>query len=152
MRIKCSKCKKHLPVSEFRIKGRKSDGQAKYQSFCNLCNKEYNKEHYLKNKEKYLQKAKIYDEINKEKITKYIVDYLLLNPCIDCGESDPIVLEFDHRENKRYSISNMMTSGSYPLQTVIEEIKKCDVRCANCHRRRTAKDRKYNILKYVPVV
>jgi hypothetical protein len=58
---------------------------------------------------------------------------------VDCGESDPIVLEFDHvRGVKRGEISRLKTMVS--LETLAEEIAKCDVRCANCHRRKTHRD------------
>jgi hypothetical protein len=58
---------------------------------------------------------------------------------VDCGVSDPYVLEFDHRESatKLESVTFMAQRG-YAWAKVEEEIGKCDVRCANCHRRRTA--------------
>jgi hypothetical protein len=57
---------------------------------------------------------------------------------VDCGESDIIVLEFDHRDpsNKRAKISGIL--GSWRWDAIMTEIEKCDVRCANDHRRRTA--------------
>jgi len=63
--------------------------------------------------------------------------YLLCHPCVDCGEPDPVVLEFDHvRGVKAFTIGQ--DAGHVGRDLLIEEIKKCDVRCANCHRRRTA--------------
>ena len=59
---------------------------------------------------------------------------------MDCGEADPIVLEFDHRGDKRAQIVDLIGDhASWP--DVFAEIQKCDVRCANCHRRRTAQTR-----------
>jgi hypothetical protein len=68
---------------------------------------------------------------------KLLFEYQSRNPCKDCGEKDPIVLEFDHKvpELKEYNISNMM---GYSWDKIKTEIDKCDVVCANCHRRRTA--------------
>jgi hypothetical protein len=64
---------------------------------------------------------------------------LLTHPCVDCGESDTIVLEFDHViGEKKYNIADVIRSGRN-WQSIIEEIEKCEVRCANCHRRATAK-------------
>ena len=62
--------------------------------------------------------------------------YLLDHPCVDCGEGDPIVLEFDHRDpkNKLFALGAAVGLG-YSLVRVIDEIEKCDVRCANCHRK-----------------
>lgn len=64
-------------------------------------------------------------------------DYLLSHPCVDCGESDPMTLEFDHRNQieKVTEISAIIHGGS--IRLMWDEIAKCDVRCANCHRKRT---------------
>jgi hypothetical protein len=71
--------------------------------------------------------------------TQYVWDYLREHPCIVCGESDPVVLDFDHRDSghKRGNICDM-SRCSLGLETIKEEIGKCDILCANCHRRRTA--------------
>ncbi|MBD2564531.1 HNH endonuclease [Nostoc linckia FACHB-391] len=58
--------------------------------------------------------------------------------CVDCGEADPIVLEFDHIQQKKYGISRMVYAGM-GVDSISKEIEKCEVRCANCHRRATAK-------------
>jgi hypothetical protein len=68
-------------------------------------------------------------------VAENILIYLALHPCVDCGERDPVVLEFDHvRGEKRYSISHMISS-SMAWTTILEELKKCDVRCANCRKK-----------------
>jgi hypothetical protein len=97
---------------------------------------------------KYRQ-TKIKRQREHEKIVKlakrqYVTDYLLAHPCVDCGEKDIIVLEFDHvRGDKKYNVSNLIMQ-SYGLNTLITEIEKCEVRCANCHRRITHKRRLTN--------
>lgn len=69
-----------------------------------------------------------------------MVAHLKENRCVDCGESDPIVLQFDHREpsEKSGNVSALISRGN-SWSRVLAEIEKCDVRCANCHMRRTAK-------------
>lgn len=70
-------------------------------------------------------------------------EFLLKNPCVDCGEKDPVVLDFDHvRGEKRTGVKRML-AGTYSLESVFEEIAKCEVRCANCHRRVTARRGKF---------
>lgn len=72
------------------------------------------------------------------KVRKKLLAFLSTKKCIDCGEKDPIVLDFDHMnpDTKFKSISRML-SGHYSWQSVLSEIQKCEVRCANCHRRRS---------------
>lgn len=76
-----------------------------------------------------------------------ILGHLQQNPCVDCGETDPVVLDFDHRDEntKSFSVANGV-SKRVSLEALIAEIAKCDIRCANCHRRRTAVQ--FNWFKY----
>lgn len=64
--------------------------------------------------------------------------------CADCHEKDPIVLEFDHRDRtaKRFDLGDATRLGM-SLTKLLDEAAKCDVVCANCHRRRTAKQMKW---------
>lgn len=70
-----------------------------------------------------------------------MLQFLCAHPCVDCGERDPVVLEFHHvREKKRDNVACLLR-GTYEWRTVAAEIAKCVVLCANCHRRRTAVSR-----------
>jgi hypothetical protein len=64
------------------------------------------------------------------------------SPCLDCGGSfHPVAMDFDHvRGTKKYGISNMV-SRRMPLDTILKEIEKCEVRCAPCHRTRHKNER-----------
>lgn len=75
----------------------------------------------------------------KHQLRTQVFEYLKTHPCIDCGETDPIVLEFDHiHDTKTSNIADMVGQGT-GFAKILTEIAKCEVRCANCHRRRTAK-------------
>lgn len=66
---------------------------------------------------------------------EYVASYLAIHPCVDCGESDPIVLTFDHLpdgEKKRANVADMVHQG-LAIETIAAEISKCDVVCYNCH-------------------
>lgn len=72
------------------------------------------------------------------KIRAHMFEYLSTKACIDCGEKDPVVLEFDHRDQKtKFKKIASMLSGHYSWESVEKEIAKCEIRCANCHRRKT---------------
>ena len=99
-------------------------------------NKEYFKRWYESNKE--TQYKRIKDR--KEKIKSDVRDYKESNPCFDCGQFfHHFVMDFDHREpsTKSANVSNLIGSGS--IKKIWEEIDKCDLLCANCHRVRTWK-------------
>lgn len=65
----------------------------------------------------------------------YVLKYLKLHSCIDCGETDPRVLDFDHFGPKRFTIGDALTRG-LNVSVVAAEIEQCHVRCSNCHRKR----------------
>jgi hypothetical protein len=67
---------------------------------------------------------------------KLVRDTLMQSACVDCGESDLLVLEFDHVGVKRASVPALARRGC-ALRTLQNEIDQCQIRCANCHRRRT---------------
>lgn len=75
----------------------------------------------------------------KNRNRAYAAEYKATHPCVDCGNTDPRVLDFDHRNRaeKLYSISFMLVR-CFSIEMLKAEIAKCDVRCANCHRIKTA--------------
>ena len=76
---------------------------------------------------------------------EYVNNHLKTHSCIDCGNSDIRVLEFDHvRGTKTDSISQAVRRG-WKMESLIVEIEKCEVRCCNCHRIVTRQRRFNNI-------
>jgi hypothetical protein len=64
----------------------------------------------------------------------FVKDYLSKHPCIDCGNGNIVVLDFDHvTDTKIANISRMVANGA-SFKTLLKEVLKCEVRCANCHR------------------
>lgn len=75
--------------------------------------------------------------------------YLEEHPCVDCQVDDAVVLEFDHipsRGPKKYNVGRMVQEGR-PLDVLIAEMEKCEVVCANCHKRRTQRRRIHERLR-----
>jgi hypothetical protein len=123
-------------VTEFSWR-RRERGQR--DSFCRPCRSAYGKEHYAANRQRYIdQAAELKRKLALER-TLYLIEFFSVHPCIDCGEQDPVVLEFDHLGSKSFSIGGNLSDRSW--QSILNEIEKCEVVCANCHRRRTSRRR-----------
>jgi hypothetical protein len=135
---KCSRCKEIKGFSEFRPNKSQKDG---LQKCCISCDKKYQKEWYEKRKEIVKAKSIISNKKSRDRNQKFIIDYLNSNPCIICGESDIVVLEFDHLFNKTIEVSRLVATSS--LEKIKEEVTKCQVLCANCHKRKTAKQQNW---------
>ncbi len=130
----CTRCKEKKPLFEFNFKF-KDRGIRQYH--CKNCSRLYVRNHYENNRDYYLIKAKKRNTRVRKLMKNYIWEYLSQHNCVDCGENDPIVLEFDHIKEKSFTISSIGRDRT--LEEVQREIEKCAVRCANCHRRKTAK-------------
>lgn len=131
----CGTCKEFKSLDYFSKNKTKSDG---LQSFCIACKQIYSKSHYKENKDLYAKRARIRDAKTRIENYTYLMEYVKTNPCVDCNENDYIVLEFDHIKGKKHLNISEMVKRSYSLNKIKEEIQKCEVRCANCHRRKTA--------------
>lgn len=132
----CSKCKISKNKSEFRVNKSKKDG---LQNYCIPCDKENQKQWYLKNSEKHREKNSKRTKETTKISRQYVLDHLKDHHCVECGEADPIVLEFHHLRDKSIGISKLISQG-YSLDTLKQEMDKCEVLCANCHKRKTAKE------------
>jgi hypothetical protein len=108
-------------------------------SFCRQCRAAYHREHYLTNRRRYIDQAAKQRARLKLERTRYLLEYFRSHPCIDCGEDDPIVLESDHLGDKEFTIGSDFCVRNW--DSILAEIKKCEVVCANCHRKRTAQRR-----------
>ena len=91
----------------------------KHHCYCFGCHKEIPKERQKENR-------------------LMVYNYLSQHPCVDCGETNPLVLEFDHTGStkKEYNISDLIKQKDQ--KKIMKEINKCEVRCRNCHIIKTA--------------
>lgn len=65
---------------------------------------------------------------------RFVARYLKTKCCTDCGNGDSRVLEFDHIRGKKESNVSVLVNYGYSIKKIKEEIRKCEIRCANCHR------------------
>lgn len=125
----CGKCGEDKSLDEFAWK---EQAKGTRQWRCKPCQKIYRTEHYQANKENIYRQIKTRQRELKNKIW----DYKKTHPCMDCGETDPIVLEFDHLSDKEFNVGDAGNFG-YSWERILNEIRKCNVVCRNCHVRRT---------------
>lgn len=139
---KCTQCQEDKPLNLFYYENYRN----KYRANCKACMLKYRKNKYKtdpKFRQRLLDHTSVYQKKVRTEYTTKVLKILKERGCIDCGNHDPIILEFDHvRGTKTKSISRM-TSEKFKWDIIELEIKKCEVRCANCHRRKTAKERNY---------
>lgn len=105
--------------------------------------REYQKGHYQRNKELYKERARNNTKIYRERNKDFILEYKRQHPCVFCGFSNPVALDFHHKdsEEKDENISKMMNGCS--IKTILLEIEKCVVLCSNCHRILHSKEEDY---------
>lgn len=126
----CITCKQQKSLTEYHKNKRKSDG---LQNECKECCKIRDRKYYKKYGSKaYVTRHKTYKKRNKLFIEKYKKIY---GKCVDCGITDYRVLQFDHIKNKSANVSDLLDGSS--LQVIKEEVRKCEMRCANCHQIKT---------------
>lgn len=88
------------------------------------------------------QETNAWQKARREKFRERVIGYLEEHPCVECGEADPVVLDFDHIDPKTKfkTVSRMLIGSCYSWERIEEEIGKCQVLCANCHRKKTHRD------------
>ena len=126
---KCNRCHIIKDISQFSINKGRYDG---LQSFCRECNSKYLKEHYKKNKKYYINKAAKL----KDKTRRFVQNIKNESECKLCKENHPACLVFHHNDPNKKDIDVSRTVVScWSTKRIKQEIKKCTILCANCHRK-----------------
>jgi len=129
----CSRCKIEKSFSEFHKRKSRKSGLC---SFCKECSKLRIKNYIKNNRETHLKNARKNSTKNYQKIVS-IIEKIKDVPCKDCGiKYIKAVMHFDHlpQYEKKFSLN---LAKEHSLNDILEEIKKCEIVCANCHRLRT---------------
>jgi hypothetical protein len=120
------------PLADFYYRDRAKGWRSTY---CKPCTRAYEAERYGSDHRK--QQVKARAELASQRNKDLLWDYLLGHPCVDCGEGDPVVLEFDHLQPREALCVTSMLNHAYRWETILAEIAKCEVVCSSCHTRRT---------------
>src|SRR5438128_424151 len=123
---KCPRCQEFKALSEFGNNRTRPDG---LQVQCRPCLKQIQHDWYQRHKTVHYKNILQRRRAKSAEILEHIGDYFKTHPCVDCGESDPVVLDFDHvRGEKCFSIGTRWSQG-YSWEYLLHEIEKCEVRC-----------------------
>lgn len=129
---RCCTCHELLPIAYFHRRSASPDGR---QNRCRQCFKIK----YVENRDELYAKILVRHLLLRNQKEARLADYLVQHPCLDCGAKDLRVLDFDHRDpSHKHAGIGLMLSGGWTWASMLAEIEKCDVRCANCHRIRTS--------------
>ncbi len=135
---KCNHCGLEKDEEEFNWRYRSLGVRNKA---CRDCQHTFNKTYYEGDaKERHLQQVRERTEAARIVAREFVYQYLLIHPCEECGETDPRVLEFHHVGEKDAEITRLV-SGGWSIKRIQTEIDKCQVLCANCHRKITVEER-----------
>ncbi len=135
---KCSNCRKNKLLENF-YKRKTGPRVGQYYEKCKDCYKSRGRDYYFKNREKQLELAKKRKQRYISERKKFFEE-IKSKPCADCGRIySPWVMDFDHRngELKLGNVSKLALRKFWSIARIKEEIEKCDLVCANCHRERT---------------
>lgn len=129
----CNKCKIEKPIAEFSWKLK---ARGIRLASCKACHSAYTKRWYKRNKKRQVANAaKNNRRYRKEKRAKFFL-WLAERECVVCKESDMRVLEMHHRDPKEKEFTPLrMIERGWAWSKIILELEKCDVLCANCHKR-----------------
>ena len=129
---RCCTCHELRPLTDFSRRAAAADG---LQSRCRSCAREW----YAANQQQHRANVRRRTVATRAEYKRRIGEHLRAHPCVDCGESDIRVLDFDHDvgTDKRSDVAALVAAcGRW--SDIEAEIAKCSVRCANCHRRVTS--------------
>jgi hypothetical protein len=132
----CPTCSTLKSAADFYLNKARADG---LNSQCKECKRVVQKNWYIKNKARHVANVARRRRAAEAEIIKRLIAYFRSHPCVDCGETNPVLLEFDHvRGSKLNSVCNLIRRG-FSWEKIAAEISKCEVRCCRCHRLKTAK-------------
>lgn len=137
---KCSKCGSRKQLKDY-YKRKTGLRAGEYYEKCKDCYKIRGRSYYHQNRERQLGLAKKRKQKYIEE-RKNFLGKIKNKPCFDCGKKYPTwIMDFDHRNgrDKIESVSFLTFRKLVKFDKIREEMAKCDLVCANCHRDRTYK-------------
>lgn len=136
----CKMCGEDKELAHF---GKCNKTKGGYQHSCKKCLRDRRKLQHELFPERRLKSYEISKSCKIQNRKRYF-EYMKDKSCIKCGEANIACLHFDHREpdRKSFMICRGVSDG-IGWEKILLEMDKCDILCANCHAKRTAKQRNW---------
>jgi hypothetical protein len=157
---RCSRCRETLPIHAFSSAPSRSDGRSAY---CLVCRRaiwreryQTNRDHEIERKQREraayperhraharawvkrnLERHRANVKRHKREVARFVLAYKEAHPCQRCGEAHPACLDFHHRDRsaKSANVADIGSRRGWSIERVLVELAKCEVLCANCHRK-----------------
>lgn len=134
MRFRCTTCQEEKDASAFTASFLKRKSK-----ICRDCKAEYNRRWYEENKAAHMRNVRRTAKRLRDQAMRFVHERKS-QPCADCKRRfPPVAMDFDHVRGTKFEIVSKLTGRLFSIKRLLEEVEKCDVVCANCHRIRTAK-------------
>jgi hypothetical protein len=124
----CVDCNQDKPIKEFKRDRSLYSGR---KPWCKTRGEINHKSDYTI---KYGTKVNIRRTTDRKVIADKLLEYKLAHPCSVCGESEPCCIDFHHTNTTQKDFTISSFKKKHWLK-VLNEIEKCIVLCANCHRK-----------------
>lgn len=128
MKKVCTTCHEEKNLADFRKDKTRKDG---HQSYCTICARTRHQSDYVI---KYKDKIAVRGKARHAHNAALLLEYKQAHPCVNCGEDDPVCLDFHHLDpsEKDFGIGQEIRRN---WDNILTEINKCVVLCSNCHRK-----------------
>jgi len=135
------KCRRCCEVKEDEAFAYRDKKRGKRQTLCRECKTQYNRDWYQRNAATHKLAVAATSIVIRERNKRWLQDLKKNLQCIRCGESYPACLDLHHRDpaGKDMSLGSAISRG-WSLARLHAELEKCDVLCANCHRKHHDKE------------
>ena len=130
----CRVCGLSKPLTQFPLRSREKETR---QWICLQCQRTYTTGWYERNRDRTIAAVRQRNISRRTQARSRAA--VVRSECVDCGEANPLLIDFDHLWDKRADVSYMIHAG-FSWKGIETEIDKCEIRCANCHARKTARE------------
>lgn len=108
-----------------------TDNFPKQRCICKVCTSKYMKQWRISNR----FRKHTYNRTRKDKLLQVVNEYKSERKCAYCGEADHCCLDFHHLDPSKKDLTVNELVKKSNTQRLLKEFSKCEIVCANCHRK-----------------